>query len=546
MAEINGTDASDALAGGAENDTLIGGGGNDTLDGGGGWNVVAYWTSPSAVGVQLFRGFTSNDGFGIGNDVLVNIHGVFGSAWDDIILGSDWGDLIGGLDGNDTLEGQGGDDAIIGRAGDDRISGGTGNDTAFFGGNRGDYTVTAVDGGFTITHNATFLEWGTEVNEGTDLVTDVELFDFAGEIFTADQVLNPLAGRPTNGDDSLTGTARADRIDALAGNDTINGGAGDDTLIGNAGDDVIDGGAGYDTAAMGNVGFRGVAHGAAGGGASVTSKAGTDFLTNVEVVTFADGRLVFDENDAAAKVTRLYEAALDRLPDQLGLNFWIDHLHSGTSLSALGGAFVTSDEFTARFGSNTSNAQFVDLLYQNVLGRPADTAGRDFFVDHLNRGTSRADMLVAFSESVENKANTAGIVNAGIWDRSETAAEVARLYDTVLGRAADEAGLAGWTSWIDTGRITLSQAAGAFAASDEFQARYGALDNRGFVQALYRNTLDREADQAGLNFFTDLLDRGVASRSDAVLAFSESAEHVAITASSIGSENPAEYGILFA
>ena len=35
-------------------------------------------------------------------------------------------------------------------------------------------------------------------------------------------------------------------------------------------------------------------------------------------------------------------------------------------------------------------------------------------------------------------------------------------------------------------------------------------------------------------------------RAAVVLAFSESAEHVSLTAGSIGGENPAEFGILFA
>lgn len=243
MATLNGSDASELITGGAENDTLIGGGGSDTLDGGGGWNVVAYWTSGSAVGVQLGRGFTSNDGFGA-TDILLNIHGVFGSAFDDVILGSDWGNLLVGLGGNDTLEGYGGDDALNGYSGNDRINGGLGNDTAYFGSNRGDYTVTAIDGGFTITHNSTFIEYGAEVSEGTDTVTEVEFFQFADGVFSAAEVLNPSANRPTAGDDSLSGTARNDRIDTLAGNDTVNAGAGDDTLIGGAGNASLDGGDG--------------------------------------------------------------------------------------------------------------------------------------------------------------------------------------------------------------------------------------------------------------------------------------------------------------
>jgi Ca2+-binding RTX toxin-like protein len=351
---VNGTDQPDQITGGTGNDTLIGNAGSDVLNGGGGWNVVAYWSSPNPVGVQLGRGFTSMDGFGA-TDTLINIHGVFGSAHGDVILGSNWGDLLAGLGGNDTLEGQDGDDALNGYSGNDRINGGGGNDTAYFGGNRADYTVTAINGGFTVTHNSTFVEWGSAVNEGTDTVTEVELFRFANGTVSAADVLDPSViappppppEEPNNpGSDSLTGTAGNDFIDALAGDDTVNGLGGDDTLIGGAGDDVLDGGAGYDVASMG--GFRGAGPRASGnGGVTVTTSLGTDTLTNVEVAFFADGRLVMDAEDAAARVVRLYEAALDRLPDQGGLNFWIDAVQDGRSLSELARGFLGSGEFRA-------------------------------------------------------------------------------------------------------------------------------------------------------------------------------------------------------
>ena len=51
----------------------------------------------------------------------------------------------------------------------------------------------------------------------------------------------------TNGNDSLRGSPRADKIDGRAGNDRMLGLAGNDTLIGGPGRDYIDGGPGNDT-----------------------------------------------------------------------------------------------------------------------------------------------------------------------------------------------------------------------------------------------------------------------------------------------------------
>lgn len=429
------------------------------------------------------------------------------------IFGTDAADQITGGDGSDTL---------IGGAGPDILNGGGGVDFA-------EYSTSpfGVDAS---------IAAGVVANDGagaSDTLVGIE----------------GLVGSLNN--DRLVGSALPDVLIGLEGADTIDGGAADDLLRGNGGADQIAGGEGFDTAFYGG-GLRSYTWTASGGGVTISDNRsggevdGTDSTSGVEVFAFADGRLVFDANDPAARVARLYEAALDRAPDQGGLNVWIGALQQGQPLSNLAASFIASPEFQSRFGgAGVSNAAFVDQLYQNVLGRAGDPAGRDGWVGALNNGASRADVLVGFSESPENKAGTAALVQAGIWDRSEAATEVARLYDTVFDRAPDIAGLTFWKTALETGAATLGQLADTFVGSAEFRGRYGALPDRDFVNALYVNALDRPADQAGLDFWTAQLAAGV-PRSAVVLAFSESPEHVALTAPGIQSDNPAEFGILFA
>ena len=334
------------------------------------------------------------------------------------------------------------------------------------------------------------------------------------------------------GDDLIIGSDR---------NDALRGGAGDDTLVGGGGDDRLDGGAGHDTAEMGAIGFRG-AHVAASGGAwTVASAAGTDTLSNIEAVAFADGRLVLDADGAAAQVVRLYAAALDRAPDGAGLAFWVGAAEHGHSLSGLAAAMLESGECRARFGHGADDGGFVDRLYRTVLGRDGDAEGHAFWSDALHHGATRGDILVAFAESAENRAATAATIRNGVWVQSDAAQEVARLYDTVLGRLPDAPGLVAWKEAIESGHATLAAVADAFAASAEFQDRYGALGHREFADALYRNTLHRAPDQAGLDHWSAALEAG-AGRAAVVLAFSESAEHVALTAPEIEGGG----GILFA
>ena len=190
--------------------------------------------------------------------------------------------------------------------------------------------------------------------------------------------------------------------------------------------------------------------------ASALAADGADALAGVEVLAFADGRMVFDPDDPAARVTRLYEAALDRLPDQAGLNFWTGALQAGQPLSALASGFLESPEFAARFGALPDNGAFIDRLYLNVLGREADPAGKQGWLDLMNNGAGRAQVLEGFSESAENKAGTALLIQTGIWDRSETAAEAARLYDTVFGRLPDAGGVSLTLRLYDTPVVTYN------------------------------------------------------------------------------------------
>ena len=63
-------------------------------------------------------------------------------------------------------------------------------------------------------------------------------------------------------------------------------------------------------------------------------------------------------------------------------------------------AFAESAEFIATYGA-TSDEQFVDLVYANVMGRPADADGRAYWLQQLATGLSRGEMMTGFSESVE-------------------------------------------------------------------------------------------------------------------------------------------------
>jgi hypothetical protein len=231
----------------------------------------------------------------------------------------------------------------------------------------------------------------------------------------------------------------------------------------------------------------------------------------------------------AQQVYRLYQATLDRTPDAAGLTDWTQRLVTESrSLQGVAQGFVDSAEFRAVYGA-LDNAGFVTLLYQNVLNRAPDAAGLANWTARLDGGASRAQVVLGFSESAEFRNATRAEAGSFILARDEASwtDDVYRLYQATLDRDPDAAGLRSWTMALANGRDYSAVVAG-FVDSAEFRARFGGLDDTGFVTLLYRNVLDRAPDAAGLAGWLAQL-AGGASRATVVAGFAQSAEFVAAT-----------------
>ena len=201
------------------------------------------------------------------------------------------------------------------------------------------------------------------------------------------------------------------------GGDQLLGSSGNDSFYGNDGNDTLDGGTGTDVAAYtGNRANFTVTQ--SGTGYLVTDNTGangTDTLANIERLSFADGSLGLDTSGTSGQMYRLYKAAFNRTPDAAGLGWNIDLVDGGMTMAQMSAAFVASAEFTSTYGSLT-NTQFLDQLYLNVLGRPADAVGAAWNLNLLDtNAVDRPGMLAAYSESAENQAAVIGQIQDGIW-----------------------------------------------------------------------------------------------------------------------------------
>ena len=314
--------------------------------------------------------------------------------------------------------------------------------------------------------------------------------------------------------DIVHGNGGDDLIETLGGDDEITPGAGNDAVFGGAGRDVLD------------TGFLRLQAEVAGGvaGGTVTLPDGVDTFYEVETIRFLDGDLVLGAGGTAGQMHRLYGAVLGREPDAIGLGHWVSALEAGAiSLSQAASGVMGSAEFAARYGAPGA-AGFVSMLYQNVLGRAPDQAGLDYWVKaSQNPAVDRAGMLLGFSDSAENQKRTADAFVRGVWVPDPDAVDVMRAYVAVLDRLPDAGGLAYWTAARESGfgQFDLIH---SFASSGEFQARFGGLSNRDFVEQLYRTALDRPGDARGVDVWTHVLDAEIDSRAGVALGFAASTE----------------------
>jgi uncharacterized repeat protein (TIGR02059 family) len=106
---------------------------------------------------------------------------------------------------------------------------------------------------------------------------------------------------------------------------------------------------------------------------------------------------------------------------------------------------------------------------------------------------------------------------------------IARLYTAILGREPEPEGLWFYINSIRDGQMTLESAAWGFLYSPESEANHGYMqaDDRAFIEQLYRVTLHREGEEAGIQYYLNEL-ANVRDRASVAISFSMSPENVAL------------------
>ncbi len=258
---------------------------------------------------------------------------------------------------------------------------------------------------------------------GEDAVGNLYLVDFDGELFR----LVPSTNSADLGD-TIDGQGGNDAIHAGGGNDMVAGGSGDDALYGANGNDRLTGGPGADFLV-----------GGPGQNTAVYAGASTSYAVTLQAIASAftvRDRSGADGTDTLAGIQQL--EFTDRTVD-------ISWAPKAAGLSA---------------------AQLGNLIevYVASFDRAPDALGLQYWGARLADGMALKDIAKSFFVQPEA---------AAFYPPTQTTpAFVTTVYDNVLGRGPDDAGLAYWTAELQSGRVSkdgflldLISGAKAFAGS---------------------------------------------------------------------------------
>lgn len=117
-------------------------------------------------------------------------------------------------------------------------------------------------------------------------------------------------------------------------------------------------------------------------------------LTGAYVLNGFNG-IDLTQNAATASVAEAYVALLGRAPELSGMQYWQTQVTNGMSLTDLCTNLLNSPETQTILPSTSTNTQFLNYLYSNILNTTPDAPGLAYWNSMLINGVSRGAVAAA-------------------------------------------------------------------------------------------------------------------------------------------------------
>jgi hypothetical protein len=118
-----------------------------------------------------------------------------------------------------------------------------------------------------------------------------------------------------------------------------------------------------------------------------------------EQVAFDIVKLAYPREFQHDTVDALYAQYLGRAADPQGKDYWTAFLYDGGTIEEMSQALCSSPEFYRLHGAAAKG--LIDALYQETLGRAAETAGEAYWEQQMTNGMTQESLAAAFFSSDE-------------------------------------------------------------------------------------------------------------------------------------------------
>lgn len=236
----------------------------------------------------------------------------------------------------------------------------------------------------------------SEVTAGVVVNLTPGAYSSVGKLAAGDKALANLTVAFDAVIENVVGTGQADTVLGNAANNTITGGAGDDTIDGAGGADIAvyaGARAGYTLSLSGAL--------ATVSGASD----GSDTLTNVERLHFADAKLAIDLAGHAGQVAKLLGVVFGpaSLSNKQYVGIGLSYLDTGTTYEQLAALAVGAT------GTSTPDG-IVALLWSNLFGAPPTSEQAAPYVAMLAGGSASVGALTVLAADLGLNAERIDLV----------------------------------------------------------------------------------------------------------------------------------------